>query len=114
MKKVEAIIRPEKFEAVKAELEQIGIKGMTVYQVEGRGEQMGMEFTHRAGKFRVDMLSKVKLDIVVEDEDEQKVVDAIVQGAKTGEFGDGKIFVSPIQRAIKIRTGEDWRYAIEP
>ena len=99
---------------VKVGLESIGIHGMTIYDVRGRGEQKGLEFTHRAGKFRVDMLPKVKIDIVVEDDDEERVIQAIVDSARTGEIGDGKIFVTPVQRAVRIRTGEDWRYKISP
>lgn len=104
--KIEAIIRSEKLNPVKTALEEIGILGMTVYEVHGRGEQKGLEFTHRAGKYRVDLLPKTKIEIVVSDADCQKVVDAIVASARTGDIGDGKIFVSQVEKAVRIRTGE--------
>ena len=106
MKKIEAIIRPEKMNPVKTALEEIGVMGMTITQVHGRGEQKGLEFTHRAGKYRVDLLSKTKLDIVVEDDRVDMVVNKIIEAARTGEIGDGKIFVSPVEKVIRIRTGE--------
>jgi nitrogen regulatory protein P-II 1 len=105
-KKIEAIIRSEKLNQVKSALEEIGVLGMTVYEVHGRGEQKGLEFTHRAGKYRVDLLPKTKIEIIVNDADCQKVVDTLVASARTGDIGDGKIFISPIDKAIRIRTGE--------
>ena len=114
MKKIEAVIRPEMMDQVKIGLESIGVHGMTIYEVKGRGEQKGLEFTSRAGVFRVDILPKLKIEIVVEDEDEERVIQAILDSARTGEIGDGKIFVTPVQRAVRIRTGEDWRYRISP
>ncbi len=105
-KKIEAIIRSEKLNPVKSALEEIGVLGMTVYEVHGRGEQKGLEFTHRAGKYRVDLLPKTKIEIVVNDDDCQKVVDALIASARTGDIGDGKIFISPIEKVIRIRTGE--------
>jgi nitrogen regulatory protein P-II 1 len=106
MKKIEAIIRPERLNTVKAALEEIGVHGMTVYEVQGRGEQKGLEFTHRAGKYRIDLLPKRKIDIIVPDEQVQQVVEKIISAARTGEIGDGKIFISAVEKAIKIRTGE--------
>jgi nitrogen regulatory protein P-II 1 len=106
VKKIEAIIRPEKLSATKHALEEIGIHGLTVSEVTGRGEQKGLEFTHRAGKFRVDMLPKIKLEIVVRDERLEDAVSAICASAKTGEVGDGKIFVIPLEKVVKVRTGE--------
>jgi nitrogen regulatory protein P-II 1 len=106
MKKVEAIIRTEKLGAVKSALEEIGIHGMTVYEVSGRGEQKGLEFTHRAGKFRIDMLPKMKIEIVIKDSLVSTVIDGICTSARTGEVGDGRIFVLPVVRSIKVRTGE--------
>lgn len=106
MKKIEAIIRPEKLSQVKSALEEIGIMGMTIYEVHGRGEQKGLEFTHRAGKYRVDLLAKTKIDIVVEDDLVEKVVNKIIESARTGEIGDGKIFITDVEKVIKIRTGE--------
>ena len=102
-----AIIRPERLGSVKAALEEIGIHGLTVSEVHGRGEQKGLEFTHRAGKYRVDMLPKVKIEVVVKDNLETKVVETICSSARTGEVGDGKIFVLPVAKAIKVRTGEE-------
>ncbi|MCU0861651.1 MAG: P-II family nitrogen regulator [Methanomassiliicoccales archaeon] len=106
MMKVEAIIRPERLGATKSALEEKGIHGMTVTEVHGRGEQKGLEFTHRAGKFRVDMLPKVKVEIVVKDHQVDVVVDAICTSARTGEVGDGKIFLIPVEKVIRVRTGE--------
>lgn len=110
MKMIQAIIRPEKLKSVKEALCKVGINALTIENVKGRGEQNGLEFTARSGVFRIDELPKVKLEIVVEDRDEDKVVDAICAAARTGEMGDGKIFVIPVSRAVKIRTGENWRY----
>lgn len=107
MMMVIAIIRPEKLSSVKAALEQNGIKGMTAYEVQGRGEQKGLEFTHRAGKYRVDMLPKIKIEIVCKEGMIDKVVETICMSARTGEVGDGKIFVLPVARSIKVRTGEE-------
>lgn len=106
MRMVQAIIRPERLSAVKAALVEIGIHGLTAYEVQGRGEQKGLEFTHRAGKYRVDMLPKVKLEIVVKDDRLDAVVAAICNAARTGEVGDGKIFILPVEKVIKVRTGE--------
>ncbi len=111
MIKIEAVIRPEKLKSVKEALTKIGINAMTIYNVKGRGEQAGLEFTARTGLFRIDELPKVKVEIVVEDQDEEKVVEAILLAARTGEMGDGKIFVTPVHRAVKIRTGDEWRYS---
>ncbi|HTY48011.1 MAG TPA: P-II family nitrogen regulator [Methanomassiliicoccales archaeon] len=107
MMKVEAIIRPEKLNAVKASLEEIGVHGMTAYPVQGRGEQKGLCFTHRAGNYRIDMLEKTKLEIVVSDDQTEKVVETVCQAARTGDAGDGKIFVYPVARVIRVRTGEE-------
>ncbi|WP_019177271.1 P-II family nitrogen regulator [Methanomassiliicoccus luminyensis] len=112
MKKIEAIIRPEMQNAVKSGLEAVGVVGLTIHEVQGRGAQKGLEFVNRAGKFRVDLLPKTLISIVVPDEEVDKVIDAIVQNARTGEPGDGKIFVMPAERAIRIRTGEEGDQAI--
>lgn len=106
MIKVEAIIRPEKLGAVKTALTEIGVNGLTTYMVLGRGEQGGLEFTHRAGKYKVDLLEKTKLEVVVPDDRADAVVKAIMESARTGEVGDGKIFLTRIEKAIKVRTGE--------
>jgi len=106
LKKIEAIIRSETLDSVKCGLEKLGMNAMTITDVLGRGEQKGLEFTHRAGKYRVDLLPKIKLEIVVKDEDSKKVIDIIIEKARTGEIGDGKIFVYPVEEVIRIRTGE--------
>ncbi len=107
MMKIEAIIRSEKLGAVKTALDEAGIHGMTVYEVQGRGEQKGLEFTHRAGKFRIDMLPKMKIEIVTKGSMVNTVIETICRSAWTGEVGDGKIFVLPVMRSIKVRTGEE-------
>ncbi len=107
MKKIEAIIREERLEAVTKNLEEYGYFGMTVSQVSGRGRQKGISLQWRAGEYRVDLLPKVKIEVVVLDEDVPKSLDAITRGAKTGEIGDGKIFVIPVENAVRVRTGEE-------
>jgi nitrogen regulatory protein P-II 1 len=107
MKKIEAIIREEKLEAVKKSLEDIGYMGITVTEVAGRGHQKGLVLQWRAGEYRVDLLPKLKIEVVVLDEDASKVASVIVESARTGEMGDGKIFISPVENVIRIRTGED-------
>jgi nitrogen regulatory protein P-II 1 len=104
---VMAVIRPEKLYTVKATLEEAGVHGMTAYEVQGRGEQKGLEFTHRAGKYRVDMLPKIKIEIVCKDKMVNTVIESICKSARTGEVGDGKIFVLPVAKSIKVRTGEE-------
>jgi nitrogen regulatory protein P-II 1 len=106
MKKIEAFIRPEASEQVKRALEAAGATGMTLTDVKGRGEQRGIELVNRAGKYRVDLLPKVKFELVVDDKEVEKLVEAIVSAARTGEIGDGKIFVLPVEQSIRIRTGE--------
>jgi len=106
MKKIEAIVRSETLDSVKCGLERLGMNAMTITDVMGRGEQKGLEFSHRTGKYRVDLLPKIKIEIVVRDEDARKVIDVIIERARTGEIGDGKIFVCPVEEVIRIRTGE--------
>lgn len=106
MKKIEAIIRPERLEPVRAALEGIGIIGMTVMEVSGRGRGKGIPLQWRAGEYRVEFLPKVKIEVVVLDEDLGKTLNTIVTRARTGERGDGKVFVLPIENAIRVRTGE--------
>ncbi len=112
MKKVEAIIRPEKLEPVKLALEEAGFYGMTVSEVKGRGRQRGITLQWRAGEYRVDLLSKMKIEVVVKDQDVDKVINAICDAAATGKEGDGKIFVIPVEEAVRIRTREKGREAI--
>ena len=106
MKMVVAIIRPERLQCVKDALRDHGINGITITHVTGRGEQMGLKFTNRVGEFIVDEIEKVKIETVVEDSQADGVVTAIQGVANTGNPGDGRIFVIPVERSIKIRTGE--------
>jgi nitrogen regulatory protein P-II 1 len=106
MKKVEAIIRPFKLDEVKIALVNAGIVGMTVSEVRGFGRQKGQTERYRGSEYTVEFLQKLKVEIVVEDEQLDMVVDKIVAAARTGEIGDGKIFVSTIEQIVRIRTGE--------
>lgn len=106
MKKIEAIIRPEKLGIIREALEEVGYTGITVTEVKGHGTQKGITEMWRGRVFKVDLLSKVKVEIIVADEDVDKLVETIAKEAKTGNIGDGKIFVAPIANAIRIRTGE--------
>jgi nitrogen regulatory protein P-II 1 len=106
MKRVEAVIKPFKLEDVKDALAEIGIDGMTVSEVKGYGRQKGHSELYRGAEYVVDFLPKIKMEMVVADEDVQKITSAIVKVAKTGKIGDGKIFVSDIESIIRIRTGE--------
>jgi nitrogen regulatory protein P-II 1 len=112
MKKIEAIIRQEKLEPVRAALAELGILGMTVTEVSGRGRQGGISLQWRAGEYKVEFLPKVKVEIVVLDEDVGKALNAIVRKARTGKRGDGKIFVLPIENAVRVRTGDEGENAI--
>lgn len=106
MKKIEAIIKPFKLEEVKEALADIGVQGMTVSEVKGFGRQKGHTEIYRGSEYTVDFLPKVKLEIIVNDEDAGKVAEAIVRSANTGKIGDGKVFISLVEEAIRIRTGE--------
>ena len=113
MKKVEAIIRPERVNHVKDALVDAGFSGLTTTQVTGRGAQRGVVHTGRSGRsITIDMLPKVKLEIVVADGDMQTAIDVIVEAARTDEIGDGKIFVQPVEQVIRVRTGETGDSAI--
>jgi nitrogen regulatory protein P-II 1 len=112
MKKIEAIIKPFKLDDVREELSEIGITGMTVCEVKGFGRQKGHTELYRGAEYMVDFLPKVKLDIVLADEDVDRAVDVIVNTAQTGKIGDGKIFISDIERVVRIRTGEEDEAAI--
>jgi len=112
MKKVEAIIKPFKLDDVKEELFEIGITGITVSEVKGHGRQQGHTELYRGAEYVVDFLPKIKIEIVVKEEDVENVVEAISKGARTGKIGDGKIFVMPIEKVIRIRTGEEDEEAI--
>lgn len=106
MKKIEAIIREEKLDAVKEALEEKSYFGMTVSEVSGRGKQKGIPLQWRVGEYRVDLLPKLKIELVVLDDDVPTVIDAIVRTARTGETGDGKIFVLPVGSVVRVRTGD--------
>jgi nitrogen regulatory protein P-II 1 len=106
VKKVEAIIKPHKLDEVKSALMAVGIQGMTVSEVKGFGRQKGHKELYRGAEYYVEFLPKVKIEMVVLDEDIEKVVKTIVKAAATGQIGDGKIFVAPVEEAIRIRTGE--------
>ncbi len=106
MKKVEAIIRPFKLEDVKIALVNLGIVGMTVSEVRGFGRQKGQVERYRGSEFTVEFLQKLKIEVVIADESVEGVINAIADAAKTGEIGDGKIFVSSIESVVRIRTGE--------
>lgn len=106
MKKIEAIIREERLDAVKKALEEKSYFGMTVSEVSGRGKQKGIPLQWRVGEYRVDLLPKLKIELVVLDEDVSVAIDAIVRNARTGEVGDGKIFVLPVENVIRVRTGD--------
>jgi nitrogen regulatory protein P-II 1 len=106
MMKIEAIIKPERFEFVKKALEEQKIFGMTVTDVKGRGDQKGIILEYRGGKIEVDFIPKCKVEIVAKDADVQKIADIIMNAARTGKIGDGKIFISPIVKSIRVRTGE--------
>ena len=112
MKKIEAIIREERLENVKKALEDAGYVSLTVTEVSGRGEQKGLTLPWRVGEYRVDLLPKLKIEIVVQDKEVDTVINTICESARTGEIGDGKIFVIPVERAIRVRTGEQGDVAV--
>jgi len=106
MKKIEAIIKPFKLDEVKEALQEAGVQGLSVVEVKGFGRQKGHTELYRGAEYVVDFLPKVKIEVVLPDEQVERAIDAIVQSANTGKIGDGKIFVSPIEQAIRIRTRE--------
>jgi nitrogen regulatory protein P-II 1 len=107
MKMIKAIIRPERLEFVKKALENNGIFGMTVMAVEGRGDQKGISLQYRGGAINVDMIPKIQMEIVVKDKDADAAIQVICTSARTGKIGDGRIFILPVERSIKVRTGEE-------
>ncbi|MCY3656276.1 MAG: P-II family nitrogen regulator [Chloroflexota bacterium] len=112
MQRVEAIIRPEKLEIVKTALEELDHAGMTLTEVRGHGKQRGVTEQWRGRSFAVEYLTKVKIELVVKDEDVDPIIERIVDAARTGEVGDGKIFVTPVNGAVRIRTGESGEAAL--
>ncbi len=112
MKKIEAIIKPFKLEEVKEALAEVGVQGMTVTEVKGFGRQKGHTEIYRGSEYTVDFLPKVKIEIVVDDGQAGAVAEAIVKSANTGKIGDGKVFISTVEEAIRIRTGETGSAAV--
>jgi nitrogen regulatory protein P-II 1 len=112
MKKIEGIVRPHLLESVKTALQDVGIVGMTLTEVKGFGRQRGHTETYRGSEYKVDFLPKVKIEVVVPDDIADRVVDAFVESARTGKFGDGKVFVSDLIDVVRIRTGEHGEEAI--
>jgi nitrogen regulatory protein PII len=112
MKKIEAIIKPFKLEEVKEALAEVGVQGMTVTEVKGFGRQKGHTEIYRGSEYTVDFLPKVKIEIVVDDGQADNVAGVIVKSANTGKIGDGKVFISTIEQAIRIRTGETGSSAV--
>jgi len=106
MKKIEAVIKPHKLDDVKTALTQVGVQGLTVSEVRGFGRQKGHKEQYRGAEYTVDLVPKLKVEVVVADGSLQAAVDAITKAAKTGEIGDGKIFVYALESALRIRTGE--------
>jgi len=106
LKMIHAVIRPERLDEVKKALEKEGLYGLTIVDVRGRGRQMGVQWRVRGSVHKIDTLPKVKIEIVVEDAAAHKVIDIIRGAAATGEVGDGKVFVTPVEEAVRIRTGE--------
>lgn len=112
MKKIEAIVKPHKLDDVKEGLNEIGIQGMTITEVKGYGRQKGHTEIYRGAEYMVDFLPKIKIEIVVPADVADQVVDKIRESANTGKIGDGKIFVLPIERVVRVRTGEENRDAV--
>jgi nitrogen regulatory protein P-II 1 len=112
LKKIEAVIKPFKLEEVKEALANVGVAGMTVSEVKGYGRQQGHSELYRGAEYVVDFLPKIKIELIVVDEDVDKIVAVIIEAAKTGKIGDGKIFVSSIEKVIRIRTEEQDEDAI--
>ena len=112
MNKIEAIIKPFKLDEVKDILSKIGVHGMTISEVKGYGRQKGHKEIYRGAEYLVDFIPKVKIEIVVESEKTDKVVEAIIKASNTGKIGDGKIFVFPVEEAVRVRTGERGKDAV--
>lgn len=112
MKKIEAVIRPEKLEIVRRALEGCGCAGVMISEIEGHGKQKGVVQQWRGEKYKVELLPKIKIEIVVRDKDVERIAKTIIESAKTGEVGDGKIFIYAIEDAIRIRTGERGEVAL--
>jgi nitrogen regulatory protein P-II 1 len=107
MKLIKAIIKPERFEPVKNALEEKGFFGLTVTEVKGRGDQKGITLQYRGGAIHVDLIPKVSVEVVAKEQDVETVVEIIIKAARTGKIGDGRIFIFPVERSLKVRTGEE-------
>jgi nitrogen regulatory protein PII len=112
VKKIEAIIRPFKLEEVKEALVEIGIRGLTISEIRGYGRQKGHTETYRGSEYRIEFVPKIKIEVVIEDSKVEKIVDAILKTAKTGQVGDGKIFIYNVEDVVRIRTGESGKDAL--
>jgi nitrogen regulatory protein P-II 1 len=112
MTKIEAVIRPEKLEEVKLALDEIGVTGITVTEVRGAGQQRGYVHRYRGAEYRITLLEKIKLEMVVPDGLAEEAVDTIIVAGRTGEVGDGKVFLMPVDNAIRVRTAEQGEAAI--
>lgn len=106
MKKIEAIVRPHLLEAVKDSLQTLGVQGMTISEIKGFGRQKGHTEVYRGSEYKVEFVPKLKIEVVVDDEIVEGAIEAIIKTARTGKFGDGKIFIFPVEEAVRIRTGE--------
>ncbi len=106
MKKIEAVIRPHLLEAVRSALQEVNVMGMTVGEVQGYGRQLGHTETYRGAEYQIEFVPKVKLEVIIPDDIEEMVVHAVMKTARTGKFGDGKIFITNIEDVVRIRTGE--------
>ncbi len=112
MKKIEAIIKPFKLDEVREALTKVGVQGMTVTEVKGFGRQKGHKEFYRGAEYTVEFLPKIKIEVVVAESDANKVIETIIRTAKTGNIGDGKIFVYPLEDVVRIRTGETGEHAV--
>ena len=112
LKKIEAIIRPFKLDDVKEALVEAGVRGLTISEVRGYGRQKGHTETYRGSEYRIEFIPKIKIEVVVEDSNVNKVIDAIIKSAKTGQVGDGKIFIYNVNEVIRIRTEESGEQAL--
>ncbi len=112
MKKIVAIIRPNKLDDVKDALEEIKCHGVTITDVKGRGRQLGITESYRGSDYRIDLLPKTRLEIIAKDEDTEEIIETIVKTAQTGDIGDGKIFISLVEEVVRIRTGERGEKAV--
>jgi len=112
MKKIEAIVRPHLLEAVKNALQEAGVVGMTVSEVKGYGRQKGHTETYRGSEYKIELVPKVKIEVAIAEELAEGAVDAVLKTAKTGKFGDGKVFISSLEDVVRIRTGEHGEQAL--